>query len=87
MKESNNDGPMECEDCGKVCQGIQGIRGHRRGCPGLKQVALNRGTEPGKPLVESHWFSPWTRATMTPDPLDTLADFSAVFTFHWAVVV
>ena len=44
--------PMECEDCGKVCQGIQGIRGHRRGCPGRKPVALNQGTEPGTPLVE-----------------------------------
>ena len=52
MKQAHNDGPMECEDCGKVCQGIQGIRGHRRGCPGLKQVALSQGTEPGTPLVE-----------------------------------
>lgn len=60
MKGPNNDGPMECEDCGKVCQGIQGIRGHRRACPGLKPVALNqaRGTrepvdEPSQPLVRA----------------------------------
>ena len=52
MKVSNNDGPMECEDCGKVCQGIQGIRGHRRGCPGRKPVAVNRLREPQEPVVE-----------------------------------
>ena len=38
--------PMECEDCGKICQGIQGIRGHRRACPGRKPVALNQVSKP-----------------------------------------
>ena len=58
MKEAHNDGPMVCEDCGKVCQGIQGIRGHRRSCPGRKPMASNQVREtrgpvvqPGKPLV------------------------------------
>ena len=60
MNESTVDGPLKCEDCGKVCQGIQGIRGHRRGCPGLKQTSLNQiresqepVVEPGKPLVRA----------------------------------
>lgn len=52
MNENYDDGPMACEDCGKVCQGIQGIRGHRRACPGRKQVVLNQLREPQKPLVE-----------------------------------
>ena len=52
MKEAHNNGPMECEDCGKVCQGIQGIRGHRRGCPGLKPVVLNQVREPQEQVVE-----------------------------------
>lgn len=52
MKEKNLNEPMECEDCGKVCQGIQGIRGHRRGCPGLKQPVLNQIVEPQAPVVE-----------------------------------
>lgn len=52
MTENNVNGPLTCEDCGKMCQGIQGIRGHRRGCPGLKQPALNQIAEPQKPLVE-----------------------------------
>ena len=52
MKEPNNDGPMECEGCGKVCQGIQGIRGHRRSCPGRKPVAVNQVHEPQEPVVE-----------------------------------
>jgi hypothetical protein len=52
MKDSDINGPMECEDCGKVCSGIQGIRGHRRGCPGLKQTALNQRGEPQEPVVE-----------------------------------
>jgi len=52
MNESTVDGPLTCEDCGKVCQGIQGIRGHRRGCPGLKQPALNRIGEPQEPVVK-----------------------------------
>ena len=52
MNESTVDGPLTCEDCGKVCQGIQGIRGHRRGCPGLKQVVPNQLREPQEPVVE-----------------------------------
>ncbi|MGB4067395.1 MAG: hypothetical protein WBK08_05125 [Nitrospira sp.] len=43
---------LKCEDCGKVCNGIQGIRGHRRGCPGLKQTALNRIGETQEPVVK-----------------------------------
>ena len=52
MNESNVDGPMACEDCGKVCQGIQGIRGHRRSCPVRKQVVPNRVHEPHESVVE-----------------------------------
>jgi hypothetical protein len=44
--------PMECADCGKECQGIQGIRGHRRSCPGRKHVVHNQRREPQEPLVE-----------------------------------
>lgn len=58
MKKNNRDGLMQCDDCGKVCQGIQGIRGHRRACPGRKPASLNQVherqepvVEPGKPLV------------------------------------
>jgi hypothetical protein len=43
---------LKCDDCGKVCNGIQGIRGHRRACPGRKQVALNQVREPQEPVVE-----------------------------------
>jgi len=50
MNENLSTDSMTCEDCGKICQGIQGIRGHRRGCPGLKQVDLNQVAEPGEPL-------------------------------------
>ena len=57
MNENYDDGLMACADCGKVCQGIQGIRGHRRGCPGLKQVVRNQIREPvvqpGKTVVPS----------------------------------
>ena len=42
--------PMKCEDCGRVCSGIQGIRGHRRSCPGLKRD--DSMSEPGSELVE-----------------------------------
>ena len=52
MKKSNDDGPMKCEDCGKVCNGIQGIRGHRRGCPGRNKVVRNQTREPQEPVVE-----------------------------------
>lgn len=44
--------PMKCEDCGKICLGMQGIRGHRRGCPVLKRAALNQIREPQEPVVE-----------------------------------
>ncbi|NOT95339.1 MAG: hypothetical protein HOP00_03410 [Nitrospira sp.] len=52
MNESTVDGPLKCEDCGKVCQGIQGIRGHRRACPGRNQVVRNQRREPQEPVVE-----------------------------------
>ena len=52
MNESTVDGPLKCEDCGKVCQGIQGIRGHRRACPGRTQVVRNQIGEPQKPVVQ-----------------------------------
>lgn len=52
MKPNRIDGPMECEDCGKVCKGIQGIRGHRRSCPGRKPGAFNQVRQPKKLLVE-----------------------------------
>jgi hypothetical protein len=52
MNESNVYGPMECDDCGKVCQGIQGIRGHRRSCPGREPADLNQVDEPREPVVE-----------------------------------
>ncbi|MDN5941574.1 MAG: hypothetical protein L0H94_06810 [Nitrospira sp.] len=52
MKDNSLDGPMECEDCGKICQGIQGIRGHRRSCPGREPAALNQVDEPLEPVVE-----------------------------------
>lgn len=49
--------PMECENCGKICRGQQGIRGHSRGCPGRKQVVRNQVREPvaqpGKTMVPS----------------------------------
>ena len=44
--------PMECEDCGKVCQGIQGLRGHKRGCPGREPADVNQVDEPQEPVVE-----------------------------------
>ena len=59
--------PMECKDCGKICQGIQGIRGHRRGCPGLKPVAVNQVREPREPVVE-----PGTPGVSTPNQQITL---------------
>ena len=52
MNENLSTDPMECEDCGKICAGIQGIRGHRRGCPGLKPVVLNQVREPQEQVVE-----------------------------------
>lgn len=52
MNTNNLDGLLECEDCGKVCNGIQGIRGHRRSCPGREQVVPNRLREPQEPVVE-----------------------------------
>ena len=52
MNESTVEGLMECVDCGKICQGIQGIRGHRRSCPGRKHVVHNQRREPQEPLVE-----------------------------------
>jgi len=52
MNDSNINGPMECEDCGKTCQGIQGIRGHRRACPGRTQVVRNQVHEPPEPVVQ-----------------------------------
>ena len=52
MKKSGGEGLMECKDCGKMCQGIQGIRGHRRSCPGRKSLAVNQVREPGEPVVE-----------------------------------
>ena len=52
MKESRITDPLKCENCGKICAGIQGIRGHRRGCPGRKHVVLNQVREPREPVVE-----------------------------------
>lgn len=52
MNKKNVDGPMECDDCGKVCNGIQGIRGHRRSCPGREPAPVNQINEPRKPVVE-----------------------------------
>ena len=52
MKNNRITDPMKCENCGKICAGIQGIRGHRRGCPGLKPVVLNQVREPRQPVVE-----------------------------------
>ena len=37
---------LTCDDCGKLCSGIQGIRGHRRACPGRKEAVLNQVREP-----------------------------------------
>ncbi|MCM3905949.1 MAG: hypothetical protein ND866_30060 [Pyrinomonadaceae bacterium] len=67
MTENNIDGPMECEDCGKVCNGIQGIRGHRRACPGRKPAAFNQVREPLEPVVE-----PGTRVVGVPNQQITL---------------
>jgi hypothetical protein len=52
MNTRKVDGLMECDDCGKVCNGIQGIRGHRRSCPGREPAAVNQINEPRKPVVE-----------------------------------
>ena len=48
MLDNHITGPMECEHCGKICQGEQGLRGHSRGCPGFKPMV-----EPGKSLVRA----------------------------------
>jgi hypothetical protein len=48
----NSSGLMECDDCGKLCQGIQGIRGHRRSCPGRKPGAFNQVRQSENPVVE-----------------------------------
>lgn len=52
MKKKNATTPLTCDDCGKVCHGIQGIRGHRRSCPGRQPAALNQVRAPQEPLVE-----------------------------------
>ena len=43
---------LKCNDCGKLCNGIQGIRGHRRNCPGRIHVSLNQFSDPHDPVVE-----------------------------------
>ncbi len=43
---------LECNDCGKLCNGIQGIRGHRRTCPGRTHVSLNQVREAREPVVQ-----------------------------------
>jgi hypothetical protein len=50
MKDQQLTEPMVCQDCGKTCNGIQGIRGHRRSCPGRKSHYSVSG--PGSELVE-----------------------------------
>lgn len=52
MTAPNLDGRMACDDCGKLCNGIQGIRGHRRSCPGRHPAALNQAHEPQEPVVK-----------------------------------
>jgi hypothetical protein len=54
MKETDEQRsePMKCEDCGKVCNGIQGIRGHRRGCPGKKGNTMSEPGSEGRELVK-----------------------------------
>lgn len=52
MKAANVNEPLECEDCGKLCHGIQGIRGHRRSCPGRKTRSSNQVKEVDETVVE-----------------------------------
>ena len=52
MLETDNTGPMECEDCGQICQGQQGLRGHSRGCPGRKSVVFNQVYQPDHSVVQ-----------------------------------
>lgn len=52
MLDTSFTDPIECPDCKKLCKGEQGLRGHRRGCPGLKPVVLNQGREPQEQVVE-----------------------------------
>jgi hypothetical protein len=67
---------LTCEDCGKACNGIQGIRGHRRGCPGRRQVALNQVREPQEPVVEPD--KPVSRAPNQQITLGSLLNVEAV---------
>jgi hypothetical protein len=42
---------MACEGCGKICRGLQGIRGHQRSCPGRKKD-YSMSEQPGSNVVE-----------------------------------
>ena len=43
---------LKCRGCGQECNGLQGIRGHLRWCPGREQAAFNQFSESQDPMVE-----------------------------------
>lgn len=58
---------LKCRGCGQECNGLQGIRGHLRSCPGRKPVALNQQYEPDDSVVQ-----PGTRLVRAPNQQITL---------------